>query len=77
MKECGRRLTALKQNLTPEGSGRAVTPDCSRILKGSDNTVETHDCRNEIHLERWHQHLAQQLVTEADFLISIMAKTLA
>jgi hypothetical protein len=75
-----RRLKAMSQDnhdLIPEGSGRAVTPDCSPVPRGSINTVEAHDHENDIHLERRREYLLERFATEADYLLSIMAAALA
>jgi hypothetical protein len=81
LQEAGRRrLAALLQETRDwisERSGRAVTPDCPRVPRGSDNTVEPHDSNNDIHLERWRQHLVEQFASEAEFLISLMAEAFA
>jgi hypothetical protein len=37
--------------LSPEGSGRAVTPDCPRIVRGSSETVERYDYELELQVD--------------------------
>jgi hypothetical protein len=68
LRELGRRrLEALgidNLDLIPEGSGRAVTPDCPPVSRGSDETVELQDP-----YEFW--------AKEADFVIAIFAQALA
>jgi hypothetical protein len=52
--------------LIPEGSGRAVTPDCPRIPRGSDETVERQDDR----LPNTYELLAP----EADYLLALFSQ---
>jgi hypothetical protein len=68
LRELGRRrLEALavdNLDLIPEGSGRAVTPDCPPVSRGSDETAMLQDP-----YEFW--------AKEADWVIAIFAQALA
>jgi hypothetical protein len=56
-----RRLEARALAFFPEGSGRAVTPDCPRIPRGGDETVERFD----------------EVAYEADYVLSIFGDVFA
>jgi hypothetical protein len=56
-----RRLEARDPGFFPEGSGRAVTPDCPRIPRGGDETVERFD----------------EVAYEADYVLSIFGDVFA
>jgi hypothetical protein len=56
-----RRLSEKSVDLIPEGSGRAVTPDCPRIPRGSSPTVERFD----------------PVAYEADLLLAIFGEVFA
>jgi hypothetical protein len=78
LEELGRsRLEALSKDnldLITEGSGRAVTPDCPQVPRGSVNTVAAHDCENDIHEERRLDNTSNLYAREADFLIGLFAE---
>jgi hypothetical protein len=62
LKELGRRrLSEMLLDLIPEGSGRAVTPDCPQIPRGSSDTVEKFD----------------EVAFEADILLAIFGEVFA
>jgi hypothetical protein len=65
--EIGReRRQQQKLDLIPEGSGRAVTPDCPRIPRGSSDTVEEYDYRKPF-------NTYEPLALEADYVIAVFA----
>jgi hypothetical protein len=59
-------LSRDKRDLIPDGSGRAVTPDCPRILRGSEETAELLDGNNLQLVDRY-----ELLASEADYLLAL------